>query len=416
MNEQKPTRNRSRIATSQHRNVKLLLVALTSLLVVGVAGGIAIATSHSRLARGQRDAATTTTTTIAPWNVPANETSTPVVLAPGGAAGGSGNYNAVDCVSTSECVAVGGNGSLHGVAGYSTSSGGSWSSGTVVPGLPDLEALNCTSANDCVAVGAGAVAVTRDGGSNWIARSIPSSNTTLLGVSCASSEHCVSVGVSPGATGPYQGQLLVSSNGGNTWSVPTISASLGPLGSVDCPSSIFCVAVGASILVSNNGGATWTNRPVNGGTGVLRFVSCASSSTCVAIGPNPAVAQDPSASAFAVETSDGGASWNPVVMPPGTADVYALTCAGTRCYASGESTAGDSAVVAVSGDGGASWSVDSTLKPSLDEVSAMSCSSATDCLFIGRTGKSPSTVASTNGTASPGYPVPAPVRARDGAQ
>jgi len=412
MNEQ---HLKSRPSPFRRRTVVLTLAALSSTLVVGVAGGLIVATSHSTPRLGQRSASTTTTT-LAPWSVPANEADAPVVLAPGGASGGVGNYNAVDCVSASECVAVGGNGSLHGVAGYLASTDKSWSSGRLARGLPNLEALNCPSANNCVAVGAGAVAVSHDGGSSWIARSVPTTNTTLLGVSCASVNDCVSVGVSPDATGPYQGQLLVSSDGGNTWNVPTVPASLGPLGSVDCPSSTFCVAVGASIVVTDNGGATWTNRAVNGGTGALRFVSCTSSSVCVAIGANPAGAQDPSASAFAVVTTDRGGTWNSVAMPPGTADVYALTCTPTRCYASGESTTGNSAVVAVSGDGGSSWSVDSTLKPSLDEISAVSCSSATDCLFIGKSGKSPSTVASSNGVASTGYSVPAPVRAEGGAQ
>ena len=415
MNVQTSTHTSTTLSLLRRRHLTLPVAVLSSLLVVGVAGGLVATVSHSTAGRSHRSSVTTTTT-LAPWSAPANEVDTPVVLAPGGASGGVGNYNAVDCVSTSECVAVGANGSLHGVAGYSTTSGQSWKAGTLARGLPNLEAVSCSSSSDCVAVGEGAVVVSRNGGSNWITRQIPTPNTTLLGVSCASESSCVSVGVSPGATGPYQGQLLVSSNGGNTWSVPSLPPALGPLGSVDCPSSTFCVAVGSSIVVTTNGGATWASRGVEGGTGVLRFVACSSSSTCVAIGANPAAAQDPSASAFAVVTTDHGVTWNPVAMPPGTGDVYALTCSSTRCYASGKSTVGDAAVVAVSGNGGSSWSIDSTLKPHLGEVSAVSCWSGNDCLFVGKFDKSPSTVASSNGVAASGYPVPAPVRAKGGAQ
>ena len=335
------------------------------------------------------------------------------MLAPGGAEGNSGNFNAVACSSASYCVAVGGDGTFQGVAGLSSAGGTSWVAGTVASGLPDLEALSCSTVLKCVAVGQGATVVTIDGGQTWTAHAIPSPDTTLLGVSCYNSTHCVAVGVSPGDNGPYNGDVLVTSDGGTTWTVPTVPSGSGALGSVACASATLCVAVGASVLVSTNGGGTWSARSVAGGTGVLRSVSC-SASTCVAIGANPLATQDPSAMAYAIVTQDAGATWSQATMPPGSGNLFALSCVtALKCVAAGSSTSGGPAIVVSSNDGGATWSVNASFKLSVDAVSAISCSSATACLFLGRAGQSAVAVASSNGVATTSSSVTSLVRAQE---
>ena len=264
---------------------------------------------------------------------------------------------------------------------------------------PVLNAVDCMNTSICVAVGNGATARSTDGGSTWTSSTIPSANTTLLSVSCPSTTTCVSVGVTPSVTGPFGGQLLVSSDGGTTWKVPTSPPSYGALGSVACPTASFCVAVGAKILVSTNGGQTWSERSVNGGTGVLRSVACSSASTCLAIGGNPGAAQDATVAAFAVQTTDGGATWSPVAMPAGSGTLDVVACVSGRCEAAGSSFNGRPTPIFRSANDGKSWTSDSSVSSSITDVSGLTCVSSTSCVFVGHAGQSPVTV--TKGVSAP---------------
>ena len=348
-----------------------------------------------------------TGTSEVPWVVPHDQGGAPVVP---GAGGTSGGFIGVSCPSANDCVAVGSDGAQGGVASTTDNGGGTWSQGALASGEPVLEAVDCSSTSLCVAVGQGASVRSTDGGATWASSSLPTSNTTLLGVDCPSASLCVSVGVSPGNAGPYAGQLLVSSDGGASWSVPSLPASLGALGSVACPTSTFCVSVGASIVVSNNGGQTWSPRTVRGGTGVLRSVSCQTATTCVAIGANPAVAQNPHAAAFEDVTTDGGATWTSVAMPSGSATLSQLSCSSTACQAAGTAYNGAAAPVLVTNDGGAQWSADSSIDSSLTAVNALSCNTGANCVFVGENGKSPVTVSTVGGVVSESSPVSALVR------
>lgn len=319
-----------------------------------------------------------------------DESLAPNVPTPGGASQGSGNFNAVSCPSTTLCIAVGGDNNLRGVAATSSDGGLNWQNSPLsTTPVTQLDAVTCVDAKHCVAVGEGAISTTSNSGASWTPRTLPTANTTLLGVSCPSTTACVAVGVSPGNAGPLVGQLVVSSDGGATWSTPTLPANIGALGSVDCPSVSFCVAVGAQILVSNDGGTTWNAVAVNGGTNVLRSVSCSSTTTCVALGANPVGAVDPTAGAFEVVTTDGGATWTSVSTPAGSASLVAISCtAGNACTAAGVSDVG-AAPVYSSGDDGMTWTQE-TIPGSVTAVSAVRCRSGSDCVFVGREGNKPS--------------------------
>jgi photosystem II stability/assembly factor-like uncharacterized protein len=332
------------------------------------------------------------------WTVPSNEASAPFVPTPGGAEQGVGSFNDVTCPTASNCVAVGGDSNLDGVAATSSDGGSSWTSASVEIGQPELDAVSCFSASNCVAVGVGDGATSSDGGASWTSVSIPTPNTTLLGVSCPTSLFCVGVGVTPVEANPYQGEVLVSSDGGSTWSTPQLPAYVGALGSVDCPSASFCVAVGAEILVSNDGGLSWSPEFVDGGTGVLRNVSCSSATTCVAVGPNGQGAGDPTAAAFAVSTTDGGSTWAPVAMPTGSYTLNAIDCSSDgSCISSGPGP-NSTAPEALSTDGGATWSEGSSLPPDLSAVANISCQSSTQCVLVGLEGSSSVTASSSDGT------------------
>lgn len=346
---------------------------------------------------------------VVTWVVPHDQGVAPVVPLSGGAASGLGSFNAISCPSATECVAVGADAKLGGVASTSNDGGSTWVQEKLDANEPQLDAVACFNVANCVAVGAGATVRTSDGGKTWSSSSIPTGNTTLLGVSCPNVTSCVAVGVSPGVDGPYVGQLLVSTDGGTTWSAPKLPVSPGALGSVDCPSSTFCVAVGASIVVSTDGGATWSTRTVNGGFGPLRSVACETKTTCVAVGANPGVVQDPTAAAFGVMTNDGGATWGSVSLPSGSGMLDVISCSSTTCVAVGSALNGAPATF-LSSSTGATWTANQTLATSVSAVSALSCTSGTSCVYVGQNGKNPVSVPTLNGVATGTTPVSALVR------
>jgi len=379
--------------------------------VVGLAGvsAVAVATLH---ARPTTHAVENGPTSIGTWVVPHGETNAPVMATSGGASVGNGSFNAVSCPSATECVAVGGDAGLNGVASTSSDGGSTWTQGGLEENEPELNAVDCPSTTLCVAVGQGGAVQSNDGGQLWTSVSIPTDNTTLLGVSCPTTSLCVSAGVSPGTAGPFAGELLVSSDGGTTWTVPTVPASLGAIGSVDCPTSKFCVAVGASILVSTNGGKSWTAKTVAGGTGVLRSVSCSSATTCVAIGPNPGVAQNAAASAFEVVTTNAGASWSSVATPAASATLDVVACTSGVCDAAGSAFNGLPAPYLVGTGSGGSWTTNPNIPTSVTAVSGLTCLSASDCVFVGQSGNDPVSVTTSSGGAGVDNPVGSLVRAQ----
>jgi photosystem II stability/assembly factor-like uncharacterized protein len=354
--------------------------------------------------------------TLSTWTTPGNEMDAPIVPTPGGAVLGTGAFNAISCITSTDCVAVGGDNNLDAVAAFSSDGGTSWSESTVPSGLPQLNALDCSNDSNCVAVGEGDVATSTDGGVTWISHTIPTANTTLLGVSCSTSSTCVSVGVSPGNNGPYSGQLLYSSNAGDTWSVPELPAYVGALGSVDCPSSTFCVAVGASILESNDGGQTWTASFVNGGTGVLRTVSCASTLDCVGIGSNPMGITNSSAQAYEILTTDGGSSWTSVNTPVSSYLLNTISCSGgDDCTVSGPSAHGGAAPLWNSSDGGATWTSQDP-PAGVTAVGGLACTGNSGCAFVGWRGTDPVSGDSTTASSTDVSSVLNEVTTEDGAQ
>ncbi len=376
------SKRRLRIAKAiESRRVLMAVLACVGVLAIaGTSTAVVISSSNKSSHLGSNSS-----TATAAWTTPGNELNAPSVVIAGGAFSGSGNLNDISCPTTTNCVAVGGDNNLAGLAAVSSDGGSTWTESDVATGVPQLNAVDCPIATECVAVGVAQSSTSSDGGVTWQAHHIPTPNTTLLGVSCATTSTCVAVGVSPGNAGPYFGQLLLSTDGGVSWSVPSLPTNVGALGSVDCPSPTFCVAVGDQILVSSDGGQTWNARFVNGGTGVLRSVSCSSSNDCVALGPNPAGVNDATSGAFEITSSDGGVTWNPVSTPIGSSTLSTLQCFGEGdCIAGGPALSASSpAIVFQSSNGGASWS-SQTLTSGLTAVGSFSCPSVSVCVFTGK--------------------------------
>ncbi len=183
--------------------------------------------------------------------------------------------------------------------------------------------------------GAGAdgatVLATRNGGATWTAETLPAAISYLSGISCIDTSRCAAVGqvAVPGGT---QGVAIWTADGGRTWTVvPPPVGGTTDVTTVTCLAGGHCLAVGsgptgAVSLVSTSAGRQWSLAgPLPPGTLGATQVSCADGAHCWASGQ---VALDVAHQAGAVdETSDFGAQWTPLPLPPGTGLLGGISCA-----------------------------------------------------------------------------------------
>jgi hypothetical protein len=218
--------------------------------------------------------------------------------------------NGVTCLSSKNCIAVGGDSSGDtGTGGaYSENwNGKAWTPETA-PGLyagddyGEFLAVSCVSATDCIGVGTDnglsstpAIA-DKWNGSSWVAEEPVSPNLydSLSGVSCLPSGGCVAVGVEGDG---YEIPLVETLNATGKWTVianPPATAFGSSLSAVSCTSTANCVAVGAYPAGTierpygeSLSGNTWTVEhpatPAGTPDGYLSAIVC-SSSGCEAVG------------------------------------------------------------------------------------------------------------------------------------
>ena len=418
--------HRKRILTSetrQHifRRRSLIALAISSavlLTVGGVAYGAAAILGGTPRNASLGNASVIPTTAASPTTEPGSTTSSsptttstsiptststtigaPSITKPGGAAPGVAGFDAVTCVSTSFCLAVGADSNGAGIVSSSTDGGDTWSPSQVPSGTPELDGVACFGTENCVAVGSNTLINSDDGGLTWSTDSLPVQNTTLLGVSCTSPSLCVAVGVSPDPGGPYAGELLTSADGGISWSDASIPDGTLGMGSVACTSSTACIAVGAGILTTNDSGSAWQMGTVDGGSQALSSIACSSAQTCVAVGSNPAGIQDSSAAASAISSVDGAGTWNSEQFPQGTSGVDQVACSGDDCVAVGTDIAASASggvELVTSTDGGQTWSPGTT-PPGLTTASSVSCPAAGDCVVVGQSASGPAVATDQDG-------------------
>jgi hypothetical protein len=175
-------------------------------------------------------------------------------------------------------------------------------------GSANLLAVDCLKTTDCVAVGTGGFAnsgqsatlVEQWNGSSWVVVPSPTPSgfawSVLDGVSCSSRTSCIAVGYWLPSSGTNSTMLAEGWNG-VTWTMLTPSVPAGAtqsaLSSVSCAPASGCVAVGADTidgtivqsLAEGWDGSQWTiesmpslNEPE------LNGVSCSGPSACVAVG------------------------------------------------------------------------------------------------------------------------------------
>jgi hypothetical protein len=273
----------------------------------------------------------------------------------------SASMSSVSCVSPTYCVSAGAFAGGVGEDLVSTDRGISWINPGSQSTQPPINAVDCPSISECLYVGgqaAGAAPFVLDGlpGQVGIAISqqlpLLGATGTFAGVSCATPSACVVVGstaagLGDGLPGPivlvgtpstsftqpgsWQTGLLpgeLPSNELYSGGEPSGGTNAGGLASVDCANSRVCVAVGwqltpagnglsASPLVetSTNGGDNWTTGSLPAGVsssqGILEDLTCPTPSFCLAVGSQ----FEGSAVPLALETLDGGASWQAVILP-----------------------------------------------------------------------------------------------------
>ena len=278
--------------------------------------------------------------------------------------------------------------------------------------LPNqLDGVSCTSATSCVAVGSyyqDALTARLTLIESWDGRTwsvVPSPNVTpaseLAAVSCTSATLCVAVGSSGAGHGnswPTDNSLVESWNG-TVWSVvpsPNPDSPDNVLNSVSCTSSTSCVAVGASgdlygvnhTLIESWNGTAWSVVPSpnpDSPDNQLRSVSCISPTVCVAAGYSGA----PGADRTLVE-SWNGSTWSVVPSPsPGSTDVLSgVSCISTTdCVAVGSQGSGTTIVyqTLIESWDGSAWSIvqSPSYGPSINSLSSVSCTSASNCVAVG---------------------------------
>jgi hypothetical protein len=309
-------------------------------------------------------------------------------------------WNAITCMSSTFCVAVGGNLTLAGdPATWDASQertillGGSFGAGQI------LSSVACTSPTFCVAVGQDYFThsqrqplVLAGDPSMWTAanaRQITLGNTrhnggSLASVSCTSPTYCVAVGYDghpPQFSGGRTRQPLVLSGNPATWGVaqtkqiPILKSwgGTGMLSSVACPSGTYCVSLGEpqnelgpfkpfvfvgrpnhwttysafrlrqpAATASSLVGGDWAGINASHDLPFLPFtVSCKSTVFCVAVGA------DRNGGPLYITGNparwEGGTFARPTRSSPSflSADLTSASCAPTACFAGGISNGGN---------------------------------------------------------------------------
>lgn len=289
--------------------------------------------------------------------------------------------NAISCVSSSFCVAVG-------ASGYATVFNGStWSTPSDVDSTRNLDAISCTSSTFCMAVDATGYAVMYNG-SSW---STPTGvDFGSNAISCTSSTFCVAVGgfgIEATYTGTWTNAVVDSSRtldavtcvsssfcqavdtAGNairyngSWGSPTDIDGTRSLDTVACTSDLICVAAGASGYAAtyNAFSGTWSSASDVDGSRTIKAVACTTTSFCAAV----------DASGFGVTFN--GSSWTSATDIDGSHSLQSLSCASaTLCTASDNS--GNMVTYK-----GSSWSSPVSMD-STRSVNAIACPSVVFCM------------------------------------
>lgn len=237
-----------------------------------------------------------------------------------------------------------------------------------LPVLALLVAGGCSTAP-----GTGAPPSTIAPGSPWAGAFTavvpPAPVNALRAVNCPTATSCWAVGSTVGGGGAPNGAAIVgTSDGGATWSAEAIPPTAAYLSGISCIDQRQCVAVGEAALSSNgqavilttgDGGRAWVSRPVPSGFLDITSVFCRADRQCTALG-------DVAGGAAALSSTSAGSSWvTRGALPAGVDGATGISCPDDlHCWVTAHRSPDPdhvTGVVAVTTDGGSSWTALSTV-------------------------------------------------------
>ncbi|MFZ2055875.1 MAG: hypothetical protein WAV54_00495, partial [Acidimicrobiales bacterium] len=321
---------------------------------------------------------------------------------------------AVSCVAGPKCFAVGQQGTA---GGGNTPFAEAWD-GTTWTTVPtsalagdSLSDVACSSGASCVVVGQGSdesdlLLAAAWNATTWTVDTPPVpvaySGWDLVSVACISVDSCTAVGSDSHTS-------LVEQWNGTAWTVSATPATLaGPseFGGVAYSSASAVIAVGSAAnpdvgdptpLAEISDGSTWSNMNILGPTGPsgqtnLLGVACSLPTSCVAVGYSSFLDDDDStAPDFPIAEQWNGTTWDLMDVPAPVGEVAseltAVSCSSpTACVAVGKSASGaDLQAIAEAWDGTV-WSPMSVPQPPGDavaELTGVSCQTTGTCVAVG---------------------------------
>ncbi|MHB8317829.1 MAG: WD40/YVTN/BNR-like repeat-containing protein, partial [Acidimicrobiales bacterium] len=300
--------------------------------------------------------------------------------------GVSGLYQ-MSCPTPTQCVAVGVESDASGtpISVATSDSGAVWTM-HAVPGNATPESIACPSSSICYAVGSGTPLASSDMGQSWSALAPPPKPSLFLSIACTSTTSCVAGGgelissSSGGVQIPAPAFAISTSDAGASWKQLNLPTSTTPQLAVSCPSPLVCYADGLdSILSTKNGGISWAVDTLPGADflGFASAISCPSIEVCYVAGPPPIWASGPG-NLEMIMTTNGGATWRPVVLPP----VPGYLSPGVSCPSTQECFVVEGGEVIETTDGAASWTVDTALSGKI-QLNSVACPSIAVCFAAG---------------------------------
>ena len=288
---------------------------------------------------------------------------------PSDTAPGTLGITAINCVSTSLCVAVDDAGRD---MFTTTPATGGWSAPVQIhTGALHLSGVSCPSTTLCVATDRqGNAYVTANPTANpWTEEPTIDGTTAINAISCPSTSLCVAVDNS--------GDVLTSTAPGTPpWSVQTHVAGLTTaINAISCPSTTLCVAVNnvGTALVSTNPttSSSWQPTTLASAT-AMAAVSCNSSTTCVAVGST-----GPSGSVYATAAAaTAPVTWSSTPVDASTA-LSVVSCTDADVCVLGDHS-GNALASDTPSSGQPGWA--STPIDSPHELTALDCIDAGFCV------------------------------------
>jgi hypothetical protein len=306
-----------------------------------------------------------------------------------------GVVRGISCASTLNCTMVGEKAAADGTSQaviLTTADGAkSWTRRSVAPSLNALNSVDCISATECVAVGSallanhsstlGATAFTIDSGRTWRQTELRKSIGGLDAISCVG-RTCESVGWMSGSTTPgplHVGSAWRSAEGAANWRPQRLPGTLlSPVDDLSCATTRWCTALTGTyntvfqVAQTLDGGHSWTLVPTPR-TFVGGQVACPSSTTCLVAG---GVARG----GEILRTTDDGRRWSEVPGIPRVAGLSSLSCPTPMTCMTETATPYARNAFLRSTDAGRTWKQESPPPGASPYGSSMACWSPKDCL------------------------------------